>query len=132
MEDNSQLLKFEMVVQGTLRALIIKNCVASDFGKYEVLSGEERAETIFREESETPAAVKMLPKTHLIIFFKAPVSEKRNAAVAEEPKKAENVAVADAVVIKNVPQKVFAQDIQDAEAREGQIAVFETKERFKK
>lgn len=113
MEDNSQLLKFEMVVQGTLRALIIKNCVASDFGKYEVLSGEERAETIFREESETPAA--------------APVSEKRNAAVAEEPKKAENVAVADAVVIKNVPQKVFAQDIQDAEAREGQIAVFETK-----
>lgn len=72
MEDNSQLLKFEMVVQGTLRALIIKNCVASDFGKYEVLSGEERAETIFREDSETPAAVKMLPKTHLIILILRP------------------------------------------------------------
>ena len=72
MENNSQLLKFEMVVQGSLRALIIKNCVASDFGKYEVLSGEERAETIFREESETPAAVKMLPKNPLIIFFLRP------------------------------------------------------------
>jgi hypothetical protein len=60
MVDNAQLLKFEMVARGTLRALIIKNCVASDFGKYEVVSGEERAETIFREESEAPVAVRFL------------------------------------------------------------------------
>ena len=67
MEDNSQLLKFEMVAQGTLRALIIKNCVASDFGKYEVVFGEERAETIFREESEHPAAVGFLLKIKITV-----------------------------------------------------------------
>lgn len=113
MVDNAQLLKFEMVARGTLRALIIKNCVASDFGKYEVVSGEERAETIFREESEAPVA--------------APVAEKTKTPAAEKPKEAVIIASVDAVVVKNVPKKVFAQDLQDTEGRVGQIAVFETK-----
>lgn len=67
MEDNSQLLKFEMVSNGPLRALIIKNCVASDFGKYEAVVGEERVETIFREES---AEVRNFLYSFIIFLFR--------------------------------------------------------------
>ena len=132
MEDNSQLLKFEMVAQGTLRALIIKNCVASDFGKYEAVSGEERVETIFREESEAPAAVRFMQKISLKIYRKAPVSKKPETPVTDKPKESVIIASVDAVVVKNVPKKVFAQEMKNAEAQEGQIAVFETKERLKR
>ena len=51
LESNAQLLKFEMVKEGSRRSLIVKNVTRSDFCKYSATSGGETKDAQLKPKS---------------------------------------------------------------------------------